>query len=143
MTLLTIEEPHTPKTGKAHIGDAPLFRLGFRPFYLGGALFLAGYFMSFDLQDADGLPHEVKGAKRMMEARVVSTRIYIITQAQLLYAAQALEVGMLYDIKDNVMRNGDKAMHRVIKGLALIVCHAAKVMNRCQSKSEACHLNRI
>jgi uncharacterized protein involved in response to NO len=41
MTLLTIEEPNAPKAGKAHIADAPLFRLGFRPFYLLAAAFAA------------------------------------------------------------------------------------------------------
>lgn len=41
MTLLTIEEPTLPRTGKTPIGDHPLFRLGFRPFYLLAAAFAA------------------------------------------------------------------------------------------------------
>jgi uncharacterized protein involved in response to NO len=41
MTLLTIEEPNLPKSGKQTIADLPLFRLGFRPFYLLAAAFAA------------------------------------------------------------------------------------------------------
>ncbi|MGZ3237451.1 MAG: NnrS family protein, partial [Burkholderiaceae bacterium] len=41
MTLLTIEEPNVPKTGKTTLADWPLFRLGFRPFYLLAATFAA------------------------------------------------------------------------------------------------------
>lgn len=39
MTLLTIEERPVPQRGKSLLGDLPLFRLGFRPFYLLAAAF--------------------------------------------------------------------------------------------------------
>lgn len=41
MSLLTIEEPHTPGQGKPTLTHHPLFRLGFRPFYLLAAAFAA------------------------------------------------------------------------------------------------------
>lgn len=41
MTLLTIDEPNVPGAGKPTLVDHPLFRLGFRPFYLLAAAFAA------------------------------------------------------------------------------------------------------
>jgi uncharacterized protein involved in response to NO len=41
MTLLTIDEPDAPAARKPSMADAPLFRLGFRPFYLLAAAFAA------------------------------------------------------------------------------------------------------
>lgn len=41
MTLLTIEEPRAAGKGKPMLTNHPLFRLGFRPFYLLAALFAA------------------------------------------------------------------------------------------------------
>lgn len=41
MTLLTIDEPKLPGTGKSTIANQPIFRLGFRPFYLLAAAFAA------------------------------------------------------------------------------------------------------
>ncbi len=39
MALLTIEEPRSPAQGKPSLTHHPLFRLGFRPFYLLAAIF--------------------------------------------------------------------------------------------------------
>lgn len=41
MSLLTIEEPDVSRSGKHAFTDIPLFRLGFRPFYLLSAAFAA------------------------------------------------------------------------------------------------------
>ncbi len=41
MTLLTIDEPNMPGPRKMTIGDHPVFRLGFRPFYILAAAFAA------------------------------------------------------------------------------------------------------
>lgn len=41
MALLTIDEPDVPGARKPTLGDHPLFRLGFRPFYLLAAAFAA------------------------------------------------------------------------------------------------------
>lgn len=41
MTLLTIDEPNVPGPGKATMVDHPVFRLGFRPFYILAATFAA------------------------------------------------------------------------------------------------------
>ena len=59
----------------------------------------------------------------MMKTRMVSTRINIIAEAQLLYTPYTLKIRMLYDIKYQFIWYGNKTMHRIIKDLTLIVCH--------------------
>ncbi|OGB25222.1 MAG: hypothetical protein A3I66_01150 [Burkholderiales bacterium RIFCSPLOWO2_02_FULL_57_36] len=70
MTLLTIDEPDVPSAGKPALADHPLFRLGFRPFYLLAAAFAAvsvplwmaryfGWLQSFAKVDLNWHVHEM------------------------------------------------------------------------------------
>jgi hypothetical protein len=63
----------------------------------------------------------VKGTEGVMKTRVIGTWIYIAAKTQLLYAPETLEIRVLYDIKYELMRNGNKAVDRIVKYLALIV----------------------
>jgi hypothetical protein len=58
----------------------------------------------------------------MVKTGVDSTGINIIAKAQLLNAAQALKIGMLDNIKYQLVRNGDKPMHRVVEYFAFVHC---------------------
>jgi hypothetical protein len=88
---------------------------------LGSELLFGSDVVAFDLEYGDSLAHEVKGTEGVMKTRMIGTGIYIAAKAQLLDAPETLEIRMLYDIEYELMRNGDKAMHRVVKYLALIV----------------------
>ncbi len=56
----------------------------------------------------------------MMKARVNSTGINIIAQAQLLDSAQTLKIRMLYNIKQQLVRNGNKTVHGVVEYFAFV-----------------------
>lgn len=63
-------------------------------------LFFFGDFAALYFQDRNGFAHQVESPECMMKTRVNSSGIDIVTQAELLYSAQALKVGMLNNIKN-------------------------------------------
>ena len=63
-------------------------------------LFFFGDFAALHLQDRNGFAHQVESPEGMMKARVNSSGVDIITQAELLYSAKSLKVGMLNNIKN-------------------------------------------
>ena len=69
----------------------------------------------------NSLRHEMHGAQYMMEARVVGTWIYEVAQAQLLDAAQALQVRMLEDIENNFVRQRNKTIDWVVYDFLLVI----------------------
>ena len=62
----------------------------------------------------------------MVKTGVYGPGINIIAQAQLLNPPQALKVGMLNNIKYQLVRNGYKSVHRVVKYFAFVHWAAKK-----------------
>src|ERR1043165_4085057 len=83
-------------------------------------LFFLRNFVALNFQNGKSLAHKMKSAQGVMKAGMDSTGINIIAKAQLLYAAQTLEIRMLYNVKNQLMGNGNKTMHRVVEYFALI-----------------------
>ena len=62
----------------------------------------------------------------MVKAGVYGTGVYVIAQSQLLNTAQALKIRMLDYIKYQLVRYGNKAIHRVVEYFAFVNWAAKK-----------------
>ena len=62
----------------------------------------------------------------MMKTGMYGTGVNIIAQCQLLYPAQALKIGVLYNIKNQFVWYGNKTVYRVVKYFALVHTLGAK-----------------
>jgi hypothetical protein len=62
----------------------------------------------------------MKGAQAMLKPAVVCTRINKTGQAQLSYIPQTLKPGMLYYIENNIPRNINESIDRIINYLSFI-----------------------
>ena len=60
------------------------------------------------------------GTQRMMETRMQRPGVNHLRKAQLLNAAQALEVGMVDDVEQELRRNCYKAVNRVVEDFFLV-----------------------
>lgn len=63
---------------------------------------------------------EVQRAQGMMETGMVRPRVNVMAHAQLLDAAQALKVTMLYEVVNDFVADGNKSIHGVVKYLSFI-----------------------
>lgn len=58
----------------------------------------------------------------MMEPRVQSTWVNETCKTQLFDLAQTLKEGMLDDFEDQIIRNGDKTIDRIINDFVFVSC---------------------
>ncbi len=75
------------------------------------------------LQHLQSSVHQIQRPKHVSKAGVRSTGIDHIGVAQLLDIAQPLEIGMLHNIVNGIVVNGEEAIHRVIDYLSFIGRH--------------------
>ena len=74
--------------------------------------------VTFRAQRADGLPHEVHGAQRMVEARVQRSGVDQVRKTELLDVTQTLEPGMVDQPQHHRMGHGDEPVDGVVQDLA-------------------------
>src|SRR3954469_11341283 len=65
------------------------------------------------------LAHKVARAQRMCEARMLSTRVYQVSQSHLFYQAQPLKTRMVYNPYQLRLREADKTINGIIYYLYL------------------------
>lgn len=58
--------------------------------------------------------------ERVVKARVMGTGINVIGQTELRDSAQPLKIRMLNEVENQVKRNGDEAVNRVVENLMFI-----------------------
>jgi hypothetical protein len=80
-----------------------------------GLFFFGSYFMAFLAEDIHCALHQIHGSEGMVKARVVCSRINQIAQAQLRDSAQPLKIRMFYQLKNELICNGNEAVDRVVE----------------------------
>ena len=74
-----------------------------------------GDFCAFVAEGFYGLLHEMQGAQGMVKSCMQSPGIYVGSQAELPDSTQSLEVGMVYQIQQNTVGHGHKAVNGVVE----------------------------
>src|ERR1035437_655308 len=76
--------------------------------------FLRCYQYSFRSQNFDGLGHEMHGSDCMLKPGMNGRRIDVMCQPQLEDPSQPLKPGMLNDVKNKWVGDGDQPVNRVV-----------------------------
>ena len=72
------------------------------------------------LERAQGQRHEVHGPQRVVEARVQRPRVHKTREAELLDAPQPLEIRVFDEVKQELRRDGNETVNRVVENLLFI-----------------------
>ena len=72
-------------------------------------------FNAFLTKGFNGQLHEVQGTQGVVKPRVQGPGINIRRKAKLPNSAQTLKIGMVYQIQQNAMGNGHKAINRIVE----------------------------
>lgn len=84
--------------------------------------FLLGDVYTFGADCANGLGHEVKRAKGMLEAGMLGSRVNKIGKTQLFDPAQALKPGVMDQVVNQIAGQGGESIDRIVDNLSFVHC---------------------
>ena len=79
-----------------------------------------GNYLAFVAQGFNGQAHQVHSTKGMVKTGMQCSGINEVRHAQLLNIAQALKIGMFYQVENQVGRYADEPVNRVVNYLLFI-----------------------